>query len=76
MSCRVLVHGEFDKIFISSRDYFETRWKKYLENKGVLDGTTDPKPDTQKAAERDKFYKSLSFLGIGGTSGHDAPMIA
>ena len=61
---------------MSFRDYFETRWKKYLENKGVLDGTTDPKPDTQKTAERDKFYKSLSFLGIGGTSGHDAPMIA
>ena len=26
--------------------------------------------------ERDKFYKSLSFSGTGGASGHDAPMIA
>ena len=48
----------------------------YLENKGLLDGTKDPKPDNLKAAERDKFYKSLSFLGVGGSSGHDAPMIA
>ena len=48
----------------------------YLENKGLLDGTKDPKPDNLKAAERDKFYKGLSFLGVGGSSGHDAPMIA
>ena len=48
----------------------------YLENKGLLDGTKDPEPDNLKAAERDKFYKSLSFLGVGGSSGHDAPMIA
>ena len=26
--------------------------------------------------ERDKFYKSVSYGGTGGASGHDAPMIA
>nr|XP_022316670.1 uncharacterized protein LOC111120236 [Crassostrea virginica] len=56
--------------------YFETSWKKYLEDKGLLDGTKDPKPDNLKTAERDKFYKNLSFSGWGGSSGHDAPMIA
>ena len=58
------------------RSYFETSWEKYLENKGLLDGTKDPKPDNQNAAERDKFYENLSFSGWGGSSGHDAPMIA
>ena len=59
-----------------SRSYFETSWEKYLENKGLLDGTKDPKPDNLKTAERDKFYENLSFSGWGGSSGHDAPMIA
>ncbi len=27
-------------------------------------------------AERDAFYKSVSFDGWGGSSGHDAPLIA
>lgn len=62
--------------FCIFRSYFETSWKKYLEDKGLLDGTKDPKPDNLKTAERDKFYKNLSFSGWGGSSGHDAPMIA
>ena len=76
LSFRVLVLKVFDNILLSFRDYFETRWKKYLENKDVIDGTTHSKPDTQNAAERDKFYNSLSYSGWGGSSGHDAPMIA
>uniref|UniRef100_A0A8W8M134 ADP-ribosylhydrolase ARH1 n=2 Tax=Magallana gigas TaxID=29159 RepID=A0A8W8M134_MAGGI len=57
-------------------DYFEDRWRKYLKKKELLDGTKDPKPDKLKEDERDKFYKELSFSGWGGSSGHDAPMIA
>uniref|UniRef100_K1R8Q8 ADP-ribosylhydrolase ARH1 n=1 Tax=Magallana gigas TaxID=29159 RepID=K1R8Q8_MAGGI len=57
-------------------DYFEDRWGKYLKKKELLDGTKDPKPDKLKEDERDKFYKELSFSGWGGSSGHDAPMIA
>lgn len=63
-------------MIITYRDYFEDRWRKYLKKKELLDGTKDPKPDKLKEDERDKFYKELSFSGWGGSSGHDAPMIA
>lgn len=51
-------------------DYFSSKWKQYLESStGVTSGKHTLK-------ERDSFYKSLSFSGLGGSSGHDAPMIA
>ncbi|CAH1247645.1 ADPRH [Branchiostoma lanceolatum] len=57
--------------------YFTDRWRAYLETRGVTDGTTDPTfPEDYGPAERDAFYKSLSFSGWAGASGHDAPMIA
>ena len=44
---------------------------------GILQGTSDPVfPVPYPVKERDVFYKSLSFDGWGGASGHDAPMIA
>ena len=57
--------------------YFKEKWMKYLVLRGILDGKSEPTfPDKYGILERDQFYKSLSFAGTGGASGHDAPMIA
>ena len=57
--------------------YFKENWTGYLQTRGILDGQTEPAfPDKYGVAERDAFYKSLSYGGWGGASGHDAPMIA
>eukprot|EP00105_Crassostrea_gigas_P039197 XP_019923345.1 PREDICTED: uncharacterized protein LOC105329631 isoform X2 [Crassostrea gigas] len=56
--------------------YFNNKWQTYLTQKGLLDGRRDPLADRTDADERDSFYTSLSFDGVGGASGHDAPMIA
>lgn len=58
-------------------DYFTSRWKEYLDKRGILDGRSQPRfPERYGVKERDEFYKSVSFGGWGGASGHDAPMIA
>ena len=57
--------------------YFEDQWRTYLEKRGILYGKSDPVfPSSYGIDERDLFYKSLSYSGWGGASGHDAPMIA
>eukprot|EP00731_Ephydatia_muelleri_P028920 Em0020g564a len=57
--------------------YFEKRWADYLEERNLTDGKSEPRfPEKYGTQERDKFYKSVSFSGCGGSSGHDAPMIA
>lgn len=57
--------------------YFENAWKNYLETRNITSGKTLPKFPLDYGIEvRDKFYKSVSFSGWGGSSGHDAPMIA
>lgn len=57
--------------------YFTEAWTSYLSFRGILQGTSDPVfPEPYTVKERDVFYKSLSFSGWGGSSGHDAPMIA
>ena len=57
--------------------YFGEAWQKYLQLRGIEDGTSAPVfPSQYGFAERDKFVKSVSFSGWGGASGHDAPMIA
>ncbi|XP_033630075.1 protein ADP-ribosylarginine hydrolase-like [Asterias rubens] len=61
----------------SKWNYFEEKWKSYLDLRGISDGTSGPKfPEVYGIKERDEFYKSVSFSGWGGASGHDAPMIA
>ena len=63
--------------FSSYRSYFQDQWEKYLKLRGIWDGKsapTFPKPFDVK--ERDQFYSSVSYSGWGGSSGHDAPMIA
>ena len=57
--------------------YFEKRWADYLRKRNLTDGISEPKfPDKYGQQERDEFYKSVSYNGCGGASGHDAPMIA
>ena len=57
--------------------YFEKAWNDYLTARGIINGKTDPIfPENYDALKRDQFYKSLSYDGWGGASGHDAPMIA
>ncbi|KAI6660398.1 Protein ADP-ribosylarginine hydrolase-like [Oopsacas minuta] len=50
--------------------YFEESWKKYV-NEIISADFGDISAD-----EFDKFVRSVSFMGTGGASGHDAPMIA
>lgn len=58
-------------------DYFKTSWEDYLNLRGIRDGKSSPTfPEKYSVPERDAFYKSVSFSGTGGASGHDAPMIA
>ncbi|WAR18999.1 ADPRH-like protein [Mya arenaria] len=53
------------------------RWVEYLKTRNIEDGTSEPTfPEKYGIRERDAFYKSLSISGWGGSSGHDAPMIA
>lgn len=62
---------------VNSWDYFSTAWEKYLTLRGIIDGESEPVfPEVYGVKERDIFYKSLAFRGWGGSSGHDAPMIA
>ncbi|NWU65915.1 ADPRH hydrolase, partial [Pterocles burchelli] len=57
--------------------YFEEQWQKYLVERGISDGVSPPAfPPKYRVEERDSFYTSLSYDGWGGSSGHDAPMIA
>ncbi|XP_044298440.1 ADP-ribosylarginine hydrolase isoform X2 [Varanus komodoensis] len=58
-------------------NYFEIQWKKYLKTRGISDGKSLPSfPEPYGVKERDEFYTAVSFSGWGGSSGHDAPMIA
>ena len=59
--------------------YFEQHWKDYLALRQLTSGKTDAvfeDHDVNSVKERDAFYKSLSYSGTGGASGHDAPIIA
>ena len=57
--------------------YFTDAWTSYLTAREILHGNREPVfPENYTVAYRDAFYKSVSFSGWGGASGHDAPMIA
>ncbi|NWI39173.1 ADPRH hydrolase, partial [Picathartes gymnocephalus] len=69
--------GFFVKENMEQWYYFEEQWKKYLKERGISDGVSSPTfPVKYGVEERDAFYTSLSYSGWGGSSGHDAPMIA
>ena len=58
-------------------DYFKKAWETYVADRKIQDGKSDPVfPLKYGVAERDAFYKQVSWDGWGGSSGHDAPMIA
>ncbi|XP_078536659.1 ADP-ribosylhydrolase ARH1-like isoform X2 [Lissotriton helveticus] len=62
---------------LESWSYFENQWQDYLTKRGLLDGKSPAVfPEAYGVAERDDFYTSVSYSGWGGSSGHDAPMIA
>ncbi|XP_069081822.1 ADP-ribosylarginine hydrolase isoform X3 [Pleurodeles waltl] len=62
---------------LESWSYFENHWQDYLKKRDLFDGTRPAVfPEAYGVAERDSFYKSVSYSGWGGSSGHDAPMIA
>jgi len=55
----------------SSLTYFEEKWRDYLKLRKLETGTSQPVfPDKYGVAERDSFYKSISFSGWGGSSGY------
>lgn len=57
--------------------YFTDKWNSYLKLRGLENGDKDPTfPKMYSCDQRDEFYRSVSFAGWGGASGHDAPMIA
>ena len=57
--------------------YFTKQWTNYLESRDITNGTNAPRfPAQYEVKERDEFYKSVSYSGWGGSSGHDAPLIA
>lgn len=73
----VIRSGYFVQENLQHWPYFQNQWEKYLKLRGILDGKSDPSfPESFNVKERDQFYISLSYSGWGGSSGHDAPMIA
>uniref|UniRef100_A0A8D0L5V3 ADP-ribosylhydrolase ARH1 n=1 Tax=Sphenodon punctatus TaxID=8508 RepID=A0A8D0L5V3_SPHPU len=69
--------GYFVKENLKHWSYFKEQWKKYLKIRSISDGVSLPTfPPVYGVQERDAFYTSLSYSGWGGSSGHDAPMIA
>ncbi|KAM4888599.1 ADP-ribosylarginine hydrolase [Thomomys bottae] len=73
----IVQSGYFVEENLQHWSYFQDQWEKYLNLRGILDGRSTPtshQPFSVK--ERDQFYTSLSYSGWGGSSGHDAPMIA
>jgi len=58
-------------------DYFERKWTEYLRSRHVQGDQREARfPPDYDVQKRDDFYKYISFEGVGGSSGHDAPMIA
>ncbi|XP_055954705.1 ADP-ribosylhydrolase ARH1 isoform X2 [Patella vulgata] len=56
---------------------FGDRWRNYLRDRKILDGKSEPVfPENYDVKQRDEFYRSVSYSGWGGASGHDAPLIA
>ena len=58
------------KLIRDSWGYFENQWTKYVRD------TMRSADRDVSASEYDRFVKSVSFMGTGGASGHDAPLIA
>jgi len=57
--------------------YFVEMWKKYLELRCIQNGQEKAHfPPVYGHKEREEFYKSISYSGWGGSSGHDSVIIS
>jgi len=57
--------------------FFSNSWANYLQIRKIDTDQDEPTfPEPFGIDERDAFYRQMSFSGWGGSSGHDAPMIA
>nr|XP_036869053.1 ADP-ribosylarginine hydrolase isoform X2 [Manis javanica] len=73
----IVQSGHFVEKNLQHWSYFQDKWEKYLKLRGILDGKSAPTfPQPFDVKERDQFYSSMSYSGWGGSSGHDAPIIA
>lgn len=63
---------------ISGMDYFIQKWEEYLATRALRKASDEGPtfPQEYDFEQRDEFYNKCSFSGWGGSSGHDAPMIA
>jgi len=70
--------GRDVELNLSNMSYFFEKWTKYLQDRDILEPEKNVPsfPKNYGVKERDAFYKSVSWAGWGGASGHDAPMIA
>ncbi|KAJ5073663.1 [protein adp-ribosylarginine] hydrolase [Anaeramoeba ignava] len=68
----------FAKENIDAVSTFIDHWEKYLKLRQIFgtDQNVPIFPDVYDIQERDDFYKSISFKGWGGSSGHDSVIIA
>lgn len=58
-------------------DYFERQWCNYLLERNLFNGYGPAIfAEDYNVMKREKMYKTISYSGRGGSSGHDAPMIA
>lgn len=73
----IKINGRDAKKIEENWPYFKEKWLDYLKIRGIQNGDKDPNfPSKYGVEERDQFYRSVSYSGWGGSSGHDAPMIA
>ena len=73
----VIQIGRDVELNLKNWDYFSSKWEDYLELRNLTSGEQEVTfPESYTVKERDAFYKSLAFRSWGGSSGHDAPMIA
>ena len=68
---------------VAAMEYFVKAWTMYVQERGIAAGSGEAVfPERYGVEERDKFIKSVAWRGPGvlsgwgGSSGHDAPMIA
>ena len=73
----VMDAGQYVDENVAAWSYFRDAWTNYLKVRGISDGSSQPVfPQDYGVDARDTFYKTLSYSGWAGASGHDAPMIA
>ncbi|XP_046549771.1 uncharacterized protein LOC124259643 [Haliotis rubra] len=61
---------------INAWPFFKEHWELYVESRKLAFGKPVFPDDYEDPDVRDDFYKSISFGGWGGASGHDSTIIA